>query len=63
MRLADYQDAFAQALLAEDAAVAPQLAYLVAQPGLADYRNTVLKGCIDAVQANFPTVARLVGDE
>lgn len=63
MRLADYQDAFAQALLAEDADVPPQLAYLVAQPGFAVYRNTVLKGCIDALQANFPTVARLVGDE
>lgn len=63
MRLADYQDAFAQALLAEDAAVAPPLAYLVAQPGFAVYRNTVLKGCIEALQANFPTVARLVGDE
>jgi hypothetical protein len=63
MRLADYQDAFAQALLAEDAAAAPSLAYLVAQPGFAVYRNTVLKGCIDALQANFPAVARLVGDE
>jgi hypothetical protein len=63
MRLAEYQDAFAQALLAEDPAVSPQLAYLVAQPGFAVYRNTVLKGCIDALQANFPAVARLVGDE
>ena len=63
MLLADYQDAFAQALLAEDRAVPPQLAYLVAQPGFAVYRNTVLKGCIDALQANFPAVARLVGDD
>ena len=64
MRLADYQDAFAQALLADDPRSAPPaLAYLVAQPGFAIYRNTVLKGCIDALQANFPTVARLVGDE
>jgi hypothetical protein len=64
MRLADYQDAFAQALLGDDPrSAAPALAYLVAQPGFAIYRNTVLKGCIDALQANFPTVARLVGDE
>ncbi len=63
MRLANYQDAFAQALLAEDPAVPPPLAYLVAQPGFAVYRNTVLKGCIDALQANFPAVARLVDDE
>jgi len=27
------------------------------------YRNTVMKGCIDALQANFPSVARLVGEE
>jgi hypothetical protein len=41
----------------------PALAHLVVQPGFAVYRNTVLKGCIDALQANFPAVARLVGDE
>ena len=64
MRLADYQDAFAHALLADDAVdVPPAVARLVAQPGFAVYRNTVLKGCIDALQANFPAVARLVGDE
>jgi hypothetical protein len=32
------------------------------QPGFAVYRNTVLKGCIDALQANYPTVHALVGD-
>lgn len=64
MQLADYQDAFAQALLADAASdVPPAVAHLVAQPGFAVYRNTVLKGCIDALQANFPAVARLVGDE
>jgi hypothetical protein len=64
MLLADYQNAFAQALLAEDPrSASPELAHLVAQPGFAVYRNTVLKGCIDALQANFPAVARLVGDE
>src|SRR5512134_2092295 len=63
MQLADYQDAFAHALLADDAVDEPSVAHLVAQPGFAIYRNTVLKGCIDALQANFPAVARLVGDE
>jgi hypothetical protein len=64
MPLADYQDAFAQALLEGDANGVPSaVAHLVAQPGFAVYRNTVLKGCIDALQANFPAVARLVGDE
>lgn len=36
---------------------------LPAPPAFAVYRNTVLKGWIDALQANYPTVARLVGDE
>jgi len=64
MRLADYQRAFAQALSGEDSrAAAPELTRLVTQPGFAVYRNTVLKGCIDALQANFPAVSRLVGDE
>jgi len=62
--LAAYQDAFAAALLAADPAdAAPSVRDLVAQPGFAVYRNTVLAGCIDALQANYPTVARLVGDE
>jgi hypothetical protein len=63
--LAAYQDAFAAALLAEDplAGAPPDLARLIGQPGFAVYRNTVMKGCIDALQANYPTVARLVGDE
>lgn len=34
-----------------------------AQPGFAIYRNTVHKGCIDALEANFPAVARLVGSD
>ena len=36
---------------------------LAAQPAFAVYRNTVMKGCVDALEANFPTVARLVGEE
>ena len=27
------------------------------------YRNTVLGGCVDALRANYPAVARLLGDE
>lgn len=61
--LSRFQDAFARALAVDpsqaDACVAP----LVAQPAFAVYRNTVAKGCIDALQANFPSVARLVGEE
>ncbi len=61
--LARFQDAFAHALLAPGTRAAPEVATLVAQPGFAVYRNTVMKGCIDALQANYPAVARIVGEE
>jgi hypothetical protein len=61
--LAPFQDAFARALLAPDAAPGQEVARLCAQPAFAVYRNTVLKGCIDALRANYPAVTRLVGDE
>ena len=60
--LAAFQDAFAQALLhphLADEAVAS----LVAQPTFAVYRNTVLKGCVDALAAGYPSVCRLVGTD
>lgn len=55
-----FEHDFVGALFADDAdgAAAPDWA---AQPGFAVYRNTVHKGCIDALEANFPAVARLVG--
>lgn len=61
--LARFQDAFAHALLAPGATPAPEAVALTAQPAFAVYRNTVMKGCIDALQANYPAVARLVGEE
>lgn len=51
--LARFQADFASALL-DPAQPAP--------PAFTVYRNTVMKGCIDALQANYPAVARLVGD-
>jgi hypothetical protein len=65
MDLAAYQDAFAAALLADEAEASPfpMVERLRRQPGFAVYRNTVMKGCIDALQANYPTVERLVGEE
>ena len=65
-RLERFQDEFARALLADDraaAGLAAEVARLAAQPAFAVYRNTVMKGCIDALQANYPSVARLVGEE
>ncbi len=33
------------------------------QPGWAVYRNTVIKGCVDTLLANYPAVATLVGED
>jgi len=62
--LARFQDAFFAALVAGDpAAVPPEAAAFASQPAFAVYRNTVARGLVDAIVANFPAVARLVGDE
>ncbi len=63
--LREFQDGFAEALFGGGPAGAlrPEIAPLAAQPGFAVYRNTIMKGCIDALQANYPAVSRLVGDE
>ena len=63
LSLTRFQDAFAHALLAPGAVPAREVAALTAQPAFAVYRNTVMKGCIDALQANYPAVTRLVGEE
>lgn len=63
--LKTFQDGFVRALMAADvqAIETPAIAALARQPGFAFYRNTVMKGCIDALQANYPAVMRLVGEE
>jgi hypothetical protein len=61
--LARFQDAFARALLSPAAPAPAEIAALLAQPAFAVYRNTVMKGCVDALQANYPAVTRLVGEE
>lgn len=61
--LALFQDRLAQALYATETDSAPEFAGLQNQPGFAVYRNTVMKGAIDALQANYPAVTRLVGEE
>lgn len=53
---------FFHALLRPGADV-PDPFVLARQPAFAVYRNTVMKGCIDALEANFPAVTRLVGRE
>ncbi|OLS64955.1 HvfC/BufC N-terminal domain-containing protein [Pseudomonas putida] len=60
MKLGEFQDAFVAALYQRPA---PALLDLTAQPAFAVYRNTVLKGYVDALCANFPSVERLVGSD
>lgn len=60
--LARFQDRFASALLCPAELLDTQAMPWAAQPGFAVYRNTVLKGCVDALMANYPAVTRLVGD-
>lgn len=65
MPLNSFQDGLAAALLPPTSPpeqAPPWLATLQAQPGFAVYRNTVRKACIDALQANYPTVCALVGE-
>lgn len=56
--LAEFQQQFAAALLNP----AVDLGKTV-QAGLSVHRNTAMKGLIDALSANYPTVQRLVGEE
>lgn len=65
--LAEFQAGFVRLLLAPDGAapagsgVPASLEALARQPAFAVHRNTVRKGCIDALEANHPAVVRLVG--
>ncbi|WP_413625229.1 putative DNA-binding domain-containing protein [Luteibacter sp. Lutesp34] len=53
---AAFQRDFANALLADTPSFAP-----ASHPAFAVYRNTVMRACLDALEANFPAVACLVG--
>lgn len=54
--LADFQSAFVEALHDEASTFVP-----ANQRPFAVYRNTVMRACIDALEANFPSVLCLVG--
>lgn len=72
MQLKEFQDCFSAALWAQgdDEGTAtvlqqeqpgqPQVP--VHHPAFAVYRNTVRKACVDALQANYPTVCAVVGE-
>jgi hypothetical protein len=56
--LARFQDDFADALYGDVTEFAP-----ASQPSFAIYRNTAMRACLDALEANYPAVACLVGRE
>lgn len=56
MSLGDFQRAFYDALWQDEAKGAP-----TRHVAFAVYRNTVMQGCLDALEANFPAVACLTG--
>lgn len=65
LSLGAFQDAFIAAArgapLASDSAESRLVAEFARQAGFDLYRNTLAKGCVDALRANFPAVERLVG--
>jgi hypothetical protein len=61
--LLDFQDAFVAALAGQTSALSPWLDPTEGQAGLSVYRNTIAKGCVDALAANFPTVLSMVGED
>lgn len=56
--LATFQTSFLAALHDDDSAFAP-----AKQAAFAVYRNTVMRACLDALEANFPSLVCLVGRE
>uniref|UniRef100_UPI001438C0FE HvfC/BufC N-terminal domain-containing protein n=1 Tax=Caulobacter sp. SSI4214 TaxID=2575739 RepID=UPI001438C0FE len=61
--LLDFQDAFVAALDGAPEGLSPWLGPDAGLAGLTVYRNTIAKGCVDALAANFPTVLSMVGEE
>jgi len=55
---AAFQEAFAEALLAE----AP-VALVARQPGFAVHRNTSARGSVEALRSAFPTIDQLLGED
>lgn len=63
-RLAAFQNAFVRRLnTAAEADHPTGLHPLISQPGFSVHRNTIVNGLVDALEANFAAVVRLVGVE
>lgn len=61
--LSAFQEAFCAALEGRSGTLAPWLPADPEPPGLSVYRNTVVKGSVDALAATHETVVRLVGED
>ena len=61
--LHDFQPSVWQAIWANPADAGTEQAPWAHEPGFAVYRNTVLRGCVDALVALYPAVHRLTGDD
>ncbi len=57
----NFHMSFLTAIAGDPAAIAPWCTGSAAVAGLSVYRNTIAKGCVDALVAQFPTVERVVG--
>lgn len=60
INLSRYHDAFIGLLYGE---ARSELGHLQHQPGIAVYRNGIIKACVDALEANYPSVSRLTGSD
>jgi hypothetical protein len=56
--LAQFQEAFAEALMADS-----PMGLMARQPGFAVYRNTCARGSVEALRSAFPTVDMLMGED
>ena len=61
--LAEFQAEFAAAVLHPDSPLPQSFTSRAQGTGFAVYQNTVMRGLIDALRANYPTVVQLVGTE
>ena len=59
--LGEFQAAFAAALSKNASGISKWLSGDANELRLCVYRNTVMKGAVDAITANYPTVERMVG--
>ncbi len=57
----DFHDSFLAAIAGDLSAITPWCEGPAAITGLSVYRNTMAKGCVDALLTQFPTVERVVG--